>query len=303
MFVQPALAGTLRKLMEVDAQGCDHRQAGIAAARQRFYRGDIAATIGAFSERLGGLLRASDLAGYRARLEPPVQMTFAGREIVAQAAWTQGPVLLQALAMLATLDLRALGHNSARYIHVVTEALKLAFADRERYYGDADSVPMAELLSPAYARERAALIRSDRAMPEAPAPGDPRGRGAVAAAGRVATGGARHRRGGGRRRRHDAHRRHRSRRQHGVPDAERRRVPEVGVRAGAGLHAQHAQRDVRPRGRPSQRAGAGQAPAHDAGELSDLRGRRADHHHRLPGRRRPGRRPICRSSSTCSCSA
>ncbi|HVG79983.1 MAG TPA: gamma-glutamyltransferase [Patescibacteria group bacterium] len=189
VFVQPALAGTLRKLMEADAQGCDHRQAGIAAARQRFYRGDIAATIGAFSERLGGLLRASDLAGYRARLEPPVQMTFAGREIVAQAAWTQGPVLLQALGMLATLDLRALGHNSARYIHVVTEALKLAFADREAYYGDADSVPMAGLLSPAYARERAALIRSDRAMPEAPAPGDPRGRGAVATAERVATGG------------------------------------------------------------------------------------------------------------------
>ena len=288
VFVQPALAGTLRKLMEADAQGCDHRQAGIAAARQRFYRGDIAATIGAFSERLGGLLRASDLAGYRARLEPPLRMTFAGREIVAQAAWTQGPVLLQALGMLATLDLRALGHNSARYIHVVTEALKLAFADRERYYGDADSVPMAELLSPAYARERAALIRPDRAMPEAPAPGDPRGRGAVAAAGRVATGG----------------------RGTGVaaggadgtthiaaidrdgnmvsPDAERRRVPEVGVRAGAGLHAQHAQRDVRPRGRPPQRAGAGQAPAHDAGELPDLRGRRADHHHRLPGRRRSG---------------
>src|SRR4029077_5829901 len=74
LFVQPALAGTLRKLMEVDVQGCDHRQAGIAAARQRFYRGDLAATIGAFSERLGGLLRASDLAGYRAGLESPVRM-------------------------------------------------------------------------------------------------------------------------------------------------------------------------------------------------------------------------------------
>src|SRR6185436_1213641 len=155
IFVQPALAGTLRKLAEVDAQACDHRQAGITAARQRFYRGDVAATIGAFSERLGGLLRASDLAGYRARLEPPTRMTFAGREIVAQGPWTQGPVLLQALAMLATVDLRALGHNSARYVHVVTEALKLAFADRERYYGDDAGVPMAELLSPAYARERA----------------------------------------------------------------------------------------------------------------------------------------------------
>jgi len=190
VFVQPALAGTLRKLVEVDAQGCDHRQAGIAAARQRFYRGDVAATIGAFSERLGGLLRAGDLAGYHAGLESPVRMAFAGREIVAQGAWTQGPVLLQALGMLATLDLRALGHNSPRYIHVVTEALKLAFADRERYYGDAGAVPLAELLSPAYARQRAALIRQDRAMPEAPSAGDPHGRGAAGSA-RPVTPGAR----------------------------------------------------------------------------------------------------------------
>jgi len=181
MFVQPALAGTLRRLVEADALSRGHRTAGIAAARERFYRGDIAATIAAFSARLGGLLRAGDLAAYRARLEPPARMTFAGREIVAQPAWTQGPVLMQALGMLATQDLRALGHNSARYIHVITEALKLAFADRERHYGDAPDVPLAELLSPAYARERAALIRMDRAMPEAPAPGDPRRRGAPSA--------------------------------------------------------------------------------------------------------------------------
>jgi gamma-glutamyltranspeptidase/glutathione hydrolase len=176
LFVQPALAGTLRKLVEADAQGRGHRQAGIAAARQRFYRGDVAATIGAFSERLGGLLRASDLAGYRAQLESPLRMRFGGREIVAQGAWTQGPVLLQALGMLATLDLRALGHNSSRYIHVVTEALKLAFADRERHYGDVGGIPLADLISPVYARERAALIRPERAMSEAPAPGDPTGR-------------------------------------------------------------------------------------------------------------------------------
>src|SRR6185295_14374855 len=135
--------------------------------------------IGAFSERLGGLLRAKDLAGYRTRIEAPARISFMGREILAQGAWTQGPVLLQALGMLATLDLRALGHNSPRYIHVVTEALKLAFADRERYYGDAGGVPLAELLSPAYARQRAALIRPDRAMPEAPPAGDPHGRGAA----------------------------------------------------------------------------------------------------------------------------
>src|SRR5688572_14712204 len=173
LFVQPALAGTLKRLAEAGS---------VAAARERFYRGDIAAMIGGFSERLGGLLRASDLAGYRTRIEPPVRMTFAGREILGQSAWTQGPVLMQALSMLALLDLRALGHNSARYIHVVAEALKLAFADRERYYGDAVPVPLTELLSPTYARERAALIRPDRAAPEAPPPGDPRRHGVASPA-------------------------------------------------------------------------------------------------------------------------
>jgi gamma-glutamyltranspeptidase/glutathione hydrolase len=180
LFVQPALAATLRRLVEADTLSRGHRTAGIAAARQRFYRGDIAAMIGGFSARLGGLLRAEDLAAYRARLEPPARMTFAGREIIGQPAWTQGPVLMQALGMLATVDLRALGHNSTRYIHVITEALKLAFADRERHYGDAPDVPLAELLSTAYARERAALITLDRAMPAAPPAGDPRRRGAAA---------------------------------------------------------------------------------------------------------------------------
>src|SRR3989454_3889392 len=74
LFVQPALAGTLRRLVEADARGRGHRIAGIAAARERFYRGDIAAAIGAFSERVGGLLRAADLAGYRTRLEPPLRI-------------------------------------------------------------------------------------------------------------------------------------------------------------------------------------------------------------------------------------
>lgn len=188
LLLQPALAGTLRRLVEADTRRHGHRAAGIAAARERFYRGDIAAMIGGFSERVGGLVRATDLAGYRAGLEPPLRMTFEGREILGQSAWTQGPVLMQALGMLATVDLRAMGHNSARYIHVVTEALKLAFADRERFYGDSDDVPMAELLAPGYARERAALIRMDRAAPELPAPGDPR-RGARGLAG-VASGAA-----------------------------------------------------------------------------------------------------------------
>jgi gamma-glutamyltranspeptidase/glutathione hydrolase len=179
LFIQPALGATLRRLVEADTKSRGHRTAGIAAARERFYRGDVAATIGAFSERVGGLLRASDLAGYRARLEAPLRTTFAGREILGQSSWTQGPILMQALGMLATFDLRALGHNSARYIHVVTEALKLAFADREQYYGDREDAlaSIGDLLVPAYLKERAALIRSDRAAAEAPAPGDPRRRG------------------------------------------------------------------------------------------------------------------------------
>ena len=178
LFVQPALGGTLRRLVEADTKSRGHRTAGIAAARERFYRGDVASTIGAFSERVGGLLRASDLAGYRARLEPPLRMTFAGREILGQSVWTQGPVLMQALGMLATFDLRALGHNSARYIHVIAEALKLAFADRERHYGDREDAlaGIVDLLAPAYLRERAALIHVDRAAAEAPASGDPRRR-------------------------------------------------------------------------------------------------------------------------------
>jgi len=172
LLVQPALARTLRRLVEADGAARGHRLAGIAAARERFYRGDIAATIGTFSEGVGGLLRASDLAGYRAEFETPLRVAFAGREIVGQASWTQGPVLMQALGMLAGFDLRAMGHNSARYIHVVAEALKLAFADRERDYGDAaDPRRIAELISPDYARRRAAEIRLDRAAKEAPPAG------------------------------------------------------------------------------------------------------------------------------------
>jgi gamma-glutamyltranspeptidase/glutathione hydrolase len=192
LFVQPALGGTLRRLVEADARSRGHRTAGIIAARERFYGGDIAASIGGFSERVGGLLRAGDLAGYRAGLEAPVRFSFAGREILGQAAWTQAPVLMQALGMLESLDLRAMGHNSARYIHVVAEALKLAFADREQYYGDArdNGVPLAELLAPTYLRERAALIRMDRAAPEQPASGDPLRRGVAGTGATVRAGAA-----------------------------------------------------------------------------------------------------------------
>jgi gamma-glutamyltranspeptidase / glutathione hydrolase len=171
-FRQPALASTLKKLVETGARSGGDRLAGIRAVRERFYRGDIAATIGAFSQKWGGLLRAADLADYRAQFEPPLATTFAGYKILGQSAWTQAPILMQALGMLETFDLKAMGHNSWKYVHTVTEALKLSFADRERYYGDSPEVPLAELLSPTYLRERAALIRPDHAMPEAPPPGE-----------------------------------------------------------------------------------------------------------------------------------
>ena len=173
-FRQPALGETLKKLVAAGTQGGADRLAGIRAVRERFYRGDIADTIGAFSEKWGGLLRSSDLAEYHAQFEPPLAMTFAGREILGQSAGTQAPVVMQALGLLQTFDLKAMGHNTWRYVHTVAEALKLAFADRERYYGDSREVPLAELLSPAYLRERAALIRADRAMQEAPPPGEVR---------------------------------------------------------------------------------------------------------------------------------
>jgi gamma-glutamyltranspeptidase/glutathione hydrolase len=170
LFVQKAIGGTLKKI--ADAARGRARLAGIRAARKRFYTGDIAKTIGAFSERLGGLLRAKDLAGYHATFEAPARIRFMGREILAQGAFTQGPVLLQALGMLASFDLRAMGHNSPRYIHVVAEALKLAFADRERYYGDSGKVPLAALLAPGYLKERAGLIDPARARPAAPPAGE-----------------------------------------------------------------------------------------------------------------------------------
>lgn len=172
---QPALAATLRQLAEAELAGQGHRTRGIAAARACFYRGAIARTLAEASRRVGGWLTLEDLAGYRARLEPPLRVTFGGREIVGHGPWTQGPVLFQALRILERFDLRALGHNSPAYIHTVVEALKLAFADRERYYGDPlfTRVPVEGLLSADYARERAALIRPDRAWPEAPPTGNP----------------------------------------------------------------------------------------------------------------------------------
>jgi len=182
LFIQPQLGQTLRLLVEAERSAPGHRRAGLQAARRMFYEGEIARRIAAFSEHVGGLLRLEDLQRYQARFETPIRTTFAGHEICTQSTWTQAAVLLQALNMLEYVDLRALGHNSPAYIHTITEVLKLAFADRERYYGDPNfaAVPIAALLSKAYAAERVKLVGA-QACPELPAPGDPARPGATVA--------------------------------------------------------------------------------------------------------------------------
>ena len=175
MLVQKQLAATMAKLAQAESDAGRDRLAGLQAARETFYRGDIARTIVECSERIGGLLSLDDLASYRAKFEEPIWTTFMGHEICTQSTWTQGAVLLQALNILERFDLRSMGHNSPQYIHTVAEALKLAFADRERYYGDPDyaEVPLDGLLSKEYAAARAKLIRDDAACPELPQAGDP----------------------------------------------------------------------------------------------------------------------------------
>ena len=175
-LVQPRLAATLRLLVDGEAQAGGTRQDGLRAARAVFHEGEIARRIAAFSEGCGGFLRLDDLAAYNSRIESPIETRFADHTIHTQSTWSQAAVLLQTLNMLEPADLRALGHNSPAYVHTVIEALKLAFADRERYYGDPEfaAVPIDGLLDKAYAAERRQAI-GERACPELPAPGAPNG--------------------------------------------------------------------------------------------------------------------------------
>ena len=173
-FVQPQLAATLRLLAQAEANPTGSRRDGLRAARAVFYQGEIAHRIAAFSKRCGGLLRHDDLSAYQSRIESPIATHFAGSSIHTQSTWSQGGVLLQTLNLLEPLDLRALGHNSPAYVHTITEALKLAFADRECYYGDPEFavVPVAGLLDKAYAAQRRQAI-GERACPQLPPPGTP----------------------------------------------------------------------------------------------------------------------------------
>lgn len=178
MFRQPELAATLRKLVEAERQALDagkSRRDAIMAAYDRFYRGDIAAAFVDGLAKQGGLVTKEDLARWSVKIEEPVRTTYRGIEVCKLTTWVQGPVMLQALNILETLDLRGMGYNSARYIHAVYQAMNLAFADRDFYYGDPafpPDEPIRGLLSKDYARERAKLIRPDRNDPDI-RPGDP----------------------------------------------------------------------------------------------------------------------------------
>ena len=178
IFRQPDLAATLRKLVAAEqralAAGKD-RKAAIYAAYERFYRGDIAHDLVGAVRALGGLFTAEDLAHWKVKIEEPVHTGYKGIEVYKLTTWVQGPVMLQALNILENFDLKAMGYDSARYIHTLYQAMNLAYADRDFYYGDpsfSPAPPIEGLLSKDYARERARLVRPDRNDPDI-RPGDP----------------------------------------------------------------------------------------------------------------------------------
>lgn len=171
----PALAKFFRRLLDAEAGARNRgRNSALDAVRDRFYRGDIARDIVAWSHAQGGLLESSDLASFATRVEVPLSVDHGGMTVFKCGSWSQGPVFLQQLRLLEGFDIRAMGHNSADYIHAVVEAAKLAFADREAYYADPEfvEVPVENLLSKRYAGIRRELIDMERASMEQ-RPGDP----------------------------------------------------------------------------------------------------------------------------------
>jgi len=173
-FVQADLASTLQHMADQEAARGGSREDGIVAARDAFYRGDIAATICSYHAANGGLLTRQDMAQFKARIEPTVVGRFRDLEVHCCGPWCQGPALAQVLGMLDGVDLAALGHNSPAYVHTLVETVKLAFADRERWFSDPNfrDVPLDGLLAADYLAARRGLIDPRRAPAIAP-PGDP----------------------------------------------------------------------------------------------------------------------------------
>ena len=178
IFVQADLGRTLRAIVAAEKRaprkGKTSRHSGLMAARDYFYRGPVGKRIGDYMQHNGGLLAADDLARFHAKVGRPVKAEYRGYEVYKAGFWTQGPAMVQTLNLIEHYDLKAMGHNSPAYIHTLTEAMKLALADRDRYYGDPDfvKIPMKELLSKDYAALRRPLIENDHAS-LAQQPGDP----------------------------------------------------------------------------------------------------------------------------------
>jgi gamma-glutamyltranspeptidase/glutathione hydrolase len=179
IFRNPDWARTFKKVAKAEKKGRRlGRSAGIAAAKDYFYRGPIAETIiefmqtykckDVYSQEHHGLLTLEDFSKYSARIEKPLTVNYRGYDVYKCDTWCQGAVLLQHLNLLEGYDLNSLGHNTAEYLHTYIECAKLAFADREHYYADPDfaDVPLDMLLSKDYAEERRALVEPDKASLE-----------------------------------------------------------------------------------------------------------------------------------------
>jgi gamma-glutamyltranspeptidase/glutathione hydrolase len=176
----PALAKTLREMVQAEKKARGDRRKKIQAVRDIFSKGSIAKRFAAFSEANGGLISYDDLAKFKAEIDQPRSTTFRGYEVHKPGFWTQGPVMIQALNILEGYDLKAMGHNSPEYLHTVIEAVKLAFADRDRHYGDPkfSKIPEDILLSKQYGAARRKLIDPAQASMES-RPGDLAGGGAI----------------------------------------------------------------------------------------------------------------------------
>lgn len=175
IFVQSEYAATLKKIRDGETQNLSKgRSAAMQAARDVFYKGEIARALDNFSQEHGGLIRYDDLASYRAKIEEPWKTTCKDTEVYSCACWTQGPMMLQVMNLLEPFDMGRFTHNSSEYMHMVIEAFKLAYMDRHTFYGDPTmvKVPAKGLLSKAYAEERRTLIDRAKATMDMPA-GDP----------------------------------------------------------------------------------------------------------------------------------
>ncbi|HLJ50673.1 MAG TPA: gamma-glutamyltransferase family protein [Bryobacteraceae bacterium] len=168
IFREPILAKTFRELMAAEKKAHGNRTKKLQAVRDYFYKGSIAKRIGDFCDKNGGLISYEDMAAFHASTDEPKMGTYRGYEVYKPGFWTQGPVMIEALNILEGYDLKAMGHNSPEYLHTVIEAVKLAFADRDQYYGDPkfSKIPEDTLLSKDYAAERRKLIDPKHASME-----------------------------------------------------------------------------------------------------------------------------------------